>query len=213
MEREADNQRDKDLISSFLAGDESSFAMMMQLYREKIFSVSLALLRNRADAEEITQDTFIRAHRGLRNFRGDSSLPTWLHRIAVNLARNRYWYWYRRRRHITISIDAPINADTERPFLDLIPSEATPPDQETTAAELEEAIERCKKKLSFKHREILELLQDLHYSYEQISEALCVDVGTVKSRVARARQHLWSHLEDEYANIPNKSRLRKLVGE
>src|SRR5690606_6066136 len=71
---------DAELVRRFNAGDESAFVEIMTRYREKIFSVALALLRNRADAEEIAQDTFIRAHRGLARFRGDSSLATWLHR-------------------------------------------------------------------------------------------------------------------------------------
>src|SRR5512133_607976 len=94
--QEADH--DAELVRRFNAGDEAAFVEIMNRYREKIFSVALALLRNRADAEEIAQDTFIRAHRGLSRFRGDSSLATWLHRIAVNLARNRYWYFFRHRR-------------------------------------------------------------------------------------------------------------------
>jgi RNA polymerase sigma-70 factor (ECF subfamily) len=87
---------DAELVRRFNAGDEPAFVEIMTRYREKIFSVALALLRNRADAEEIAQDTFIRAHRGLARFRGDSSLATWLHRIAVNLARNRLRWWRRR---------------------------------------------------------------------------------------------------------------------
>src|SRR5512132_1613034 len=99
---------DAELVRRFNAGDEAAFVEIMTRYREKIFSVALALLRNRADAEEIAQDTFIRAHRGLARFRGDSSLATWLHRIAVNLARNRYWYFFRRRRHATLSLDCAL---------------------------------------------------------------------------------------------------------
>jgi RNA polymerase sigma-70 factor (ECF subfamily) len=65
------------------------------------------LLRNHQDAEEVTQDAFIRAHRGLANFRGDSAFSTWLYQIATNLARNRYWYWWRRKRDHSVSLDAP----------------------------------------------------------------------------------------------------------
>jgi len=89
---------DAELVRRFNAGDDAAFIEIMNRYQRKIFTIVLGLLRNRADAEEITQDTFIRAHRGLSRFRGDSSLATWLHRIAVNLARNRYWYFFRRRR-------------------------------------------------------------------------------------------------------------------
>src|ERR1041385_5360198 len=71
-------EHDAELVRRFNSGDEAAFVEIMSRYREKIFSVALALLRNRADAEEIAQDTFIRAHRGLNRFRGDSSLATWL---------------------------------------------------------------------------------------------------------------------------------------
>ena len=84
-----DAAHDAKLVRRFHAGDESAFLEIMTRHREKIFGLTLSLLRNRGDAEEITQDTFIRAHRGLANFRGDSSLATWLNRIAVNLARTR----------------------------------------------------------------------------------------------------------------------------
>ncbi|HZP61121.1 MAG TPA: sigma factor, partial [Opitutaceae bacterium] len=73
---------DAGLVKRFNEGDESAFVEMMQRYRGKIYGLTLSMLRNAADAEEITQDTFIRAHRGLANFRGDSSLSTWLYRIA-----------------------------------------------------------------------------------------------------------------------------------
>src|SRR5579883_1178027 len=94
---------DTELVRRFVGGDETAFVEIMRRYQAKIFAVAHSLLHNHADAEEITQDTFIRAHRNLPRFRGDSSLATWLHRIAVNLARNRYWYFFRRKRHATLS--------------------------------------------------------------------------------------------------------------
>jgi RNA polymerase sigma-70 factor (ECF subfamily) len=99
---------DADLVRRFNSGDESAFGEIMTRHKTRIFAAAIALLRNHADAEEITQDTFVRAHRGLARFRGDSSVATWLHRIAVNLARNRYWYFFRRRRHATLSLDAAL---------------------------------------------------------------------------------------------------------
>src|SRR3954471_9346160 len=126
---------DAELVRRFNAGDEEAFVEIMTRYREKIFSVALALLRNRADAEEIAQDTFSRAHRGLSRFRGDSSLATWLHRIAVNLARNRYWYFFRRRRHSTLSLDCPLGEDTNATFTELVASEAPDPSREAATDE------------------------------------------------------------------------------
>src|SRR5450759_2102090 len=99
---------DDALVRRFAEGDEVAFVEIMERYRGKIFNVTLGLLRNHADAEEITQDTFIRAHRGLANFRGDSSFATWLYRIAVNLSRNRYWYFFRRRRQESLSLDCAL---------------------------------------------------------------------------------------------------------
>ena len=100
------------LVQRFNAGDDRAFVEIMERYREKMFAIAFAHLRNRTDAEEIAQDTFIWAHRALGRFRGDSSLATWLHRITVNLTRNRYWYFFRRRRHRTLSPDCPLGAET-----------------------------------------------------------------------------------------------------
>src|SRR5277367_3297354 len=89
---------DADLVRRFNAGDEDAFVEIVSRHRGKIVSIALSHLRNHADADEISQDTFIRAHRGLARFRGDSSLATWLHRIAFNLSQNRHKYHFRRRR-------------------------------------------------------------------------------------------------------------------
>ena len=111
---------DTALVQRFNAGDDAAFVQIMERYRAKIFTVTLGLLRNHADAEEITQDTFIRAHRGLARFRGDSSLATWLYRIAVNLARNRYWYFFRRRRQDSLSLDCALSEENSGTFSDLV---------------------------------------------------------------------------------------------
>ena len=95
---------DSGLVRKFVSGDESAFTEIVNRYRGRIHGLTMNLLRNAADAEEITQDTFIRAYRGLANFRGDSSLSTWLHRIVVNAALDRL-----RRRAVrpAISADEP----------------------------------------------------------------------------------------------------------
>jgi RNA polymerase sigma-70 factor (ECF subfamily) len=80
---------DTNLVQRLEAGEETAFVETVERHRVKIFAAALSLLRNRDDEEEIAQDTFIRAHRRLARFRGDSSLATWLHRIAINLSSNR----------------------------------------------------------------------------------------------------------------------------
>jgi RNA polymerase sigma-70 factor, ECF subfamily len=181
---------DAALAQRFNQGDEAAFVEIMTRYRGKIFGIALGLLRNRADAEEITQDTFIRAHRGLAKFRGDSSLITWLHRIAINLARNRYWYFFRRRRQDSLSLDHAIGENSDGTFADLIATDAPDPAQESVRGEFAALVAACMERLDRKHREILTLRNVLNLPYEEIAKSLRISVGTVKSRIARARENL-----------------------
>ena len=181
---------DATLIARFNSGDEPAFVEIINRYHGKIFGLSHNLLRNAADAEEIAQDTFIRAHRGLATFRGDSSLATWLYRIALNLSRNRYWYFFRRRRQDSVSLERPFSEETEGTFSDLIASDSHSPVQETVTQEFTELIATCMEKLDARHREILTMRNILNLPYDEIARALGINVGTVKSRIARARENL-----------------------
>ncbi len=185
---------DAELVRRFRAGDEAPFAEIMTRYRNKIFNLTLGMLRDRADAEEITQDTFIRAHRGLANFRGDSSLATWLYRIAVNLARNRYWYYRRRHRQDSLSFDHALGTDSAATFSDLIASSEHDPAQQTVAGEFAALVDACLAQLDPMHREILVLRSVLGRPYEEIAATLGLNVGTVKSRLSRARENLRARL-------------------
>jgi RNA polymerase sigma-70 factor (ECF subfamily) len=185
---------DAALVQRANAGDETAFVEIMSRYRGKIFNVALGLLRNRADAEEITQDTFVRAYRGLARFRGDSSLATWLHHIAVNLARNRYWYFFRRRRQDSLSLDYCVGETGEGTFADLIAADASDPAQERARSEFAELVAACMEKLDPKHREVLNMRNVLSLPYDEIAKTLGINVGTVKSRIARARESLRERL-------------------
>lgn len=178
------------LVKRFVAGDESAFNDIVNRHRERIFGIVHSLLRNHADTEEIVQDTFVRAYRGLANFRGDSSLATWLHHVAVNLARNRYWYFHRRRRHATLSLDCPLSEDSAATFADLLPSAEDGPSRETMTTEFTELVTSCMDQLPAGQREILAMRNLLNQSYDEIASTLKIEVGTVKSRIARARGHL-----------------------
>jgi RNA polymerase sigma-70 factor (ECF subfamily) len=178
------------LVRRFNAGDESAFLEIMARYRERTYMIACSLIRNHADAEELTQDTFIRAHRGLARFRGDSSLSTWLHRIVSNLAKNRYWYFFRRQRHATLSLDFPLGEDSALTLEDLVASDESDPARAASAAEFSGLVEACMQRLSRRQREILTLRNTLHQSYEDIAAALGIRVGTVKSRIARARESI-----------------------
>lgn len=189
---------DRLLVDRFKNGDQSAFDEMVTRYWDRIYSMVNQLLRNSQDAEEVTQDAFIRAHRGLVNFRGDSAFSTWLYQIATNLARNRYWYWWRRKRDQSISIDAPLSADNSTTMADLIPAEVETPDDITVTQEFVARIGQGMEKLSAKHREILILRNVKNLSYEDIASILGISVGTVKSRIARARESLRAKLGEDF---------------
>lgn len=181
---------DAELVKRFNLGDETAFVEIMQRYHSKIFGLAHNLLRNTSDAEEIAQDTFIRAHRGLANFRGDSSLATWLYRIALNLSRNRYWYFFRRRRQDSLSLERPLTEDSNATFSDLIAADEDDPVRESANREFSRLVALCMEKLDGRHREILTMRNVLDLPYEEIARALSINVGTVKSRIARARENL-----------------------
>lgn len=189
---------DRVLVDRFKNGDQSAFDEMVSRYWDRIYSMVHQLLRNTQDAEEVTQDAFIRAHRGLVNFRGDSAFSTWLYQIATNLARNRYWYWWRRKRDKTISFEQPIGIDGEGTLADIIPAEVETPDDITVTQEFVDRIGHAMEKLGAKHREILILRNVKNLSYEEIAEILGISVGTVKSRIARARESLRSKLGEDF---------------
>jgi len=189
---------DRMLVDRFKNGDESAFNEMVARHRDRIYGMVHQLLRNHQDAEEVTQDAFIRAHRGLANFRGDAAFSTWLYQIATNLARNRYWYWWRRKRDRSVSLDAPVGEDNDMTLADIIPAEVDSPDEVTVNEELVNRGSKGMDKLSGSHREILVLRDVKNLSYEEIGSILGISVGTVKSRIARARESLRAKLGEDF---------------
>lgn len=189
---------DAALVRRFNAGDQAAFVEIVTRYRDKMFHFALRLLRNRPDAEEIAQDTLIRAHRGLAHFRGDSSLSAWLHCIALNLSRNRYRYFIRRCCHATQSLDCAVSADNQATYADLVASDAPGPVREAATREFSALVAECMTKLDASQREILMLRNVRQYSYRDIARTLGIEMGTVKSRIGRARRDLRLMLAKTY---------------
>jgi RNA polymerase sigma-70 factor (ECF subfamily) len=188
---------DRVLVDRFKNGDAAAFNEMVERYWGRIYAMVHQLLRNPQDAEEVTQDAFIRAHRGLVNFRGEAAFSTWLYQIATNLARNRYWYWWRRKRDKSVSFDAPVGPDTNLTLAEVIPAEVDSPDDLTVTQELVDRVAVGMEKLNAKHREILILRNVKNLSYEEIAAILHLSIGTVKSRIARARDRLRDKIGDD----------------
>jgi len=175
---------DAELVRRFNAGDESAFVTIVENHYSRVLALIRRSMNNNQDAEDIAQVTFIRAHRGLASFRGDSALSTWLSHIAMNLARNRYWYFFRRRRQDTISLNHPHSIS------DIVSPEDSTPVHQAMRSEFADLAAQCLDQLDAPQREILRMRYLMHYSYGEIADKLQINFGTVKSRVARAREKL-----------------------
>jgi RNA polymerase sigma-70 factor, ECF subfamily len=187
---------DAALVERFKAGDEEAFSEIARRYRTKLYLAALGFLRSRSDAEEMAQDALIRAHRGLANFRGDSSLATWLHRVVCNLARNRYWHMKRRGAGCTLSLDYEISEGSGETFSAFFADEGATASQEISLTEFSALVAECMEQLEPHHREILTLRNVAELSYEEIARKLGLAEGTVKSRIARAREFLSIRLSE-----------------
>jgi RNA polymerase sigma-70 factor, ECF subfamily len=191
--------RDRVILHRIRSGDSAAFQELASKYRSRLYGMAYRFLRNHEDAEEIAQDSLIRALRGLSSFRGESAFSTWLYRIAVNLARNRYWHSWRRKRHATISLDSPVHSERGASWGEMLPNDADSPADAAETQDMQERIDAGMRQLAQHHREILELRNLAHTSYQDIAETLSISIGTVKSRVARARESLRLLTSDKVA--------------
>ena len=194
METLPQKNKDEDMLTRIREGGDNAFDEIVIAYSPKLIRVAYGLLGNKQDAEEVVQDAFVRAYNAMSDFRGDSSLETWLHRITVNLARNKY-HWNRRRGdgvNVSLSDNREPN-ETETVDVDL-PDSRLQPGQQMETDELNANILHAIHYLPKKMREtmVLRHLEDM--PYEKIAELLDCRVGTVKSRLARGRELLRVYL-------------------
>lgn len=185
--------RETELLAAYRAGDVSAFDGLVELYSGKLYRVAYMLLENKQDAEEVVQDAFVRAYKAFSSFRGDSSFETWMHRITLNLARNRFHWNKRRGMGLHVSLSAPQISDLDQagPVQDMdLPDTTMQPDQELETHELEQDIDEIVNALPAKFRESLLLRHKQEMSYDAIAQATGVPINTVKTRIKRARELL-----------------------
>lgn len=188
-------QAEGQFIERLKRGDAAAFETLVNERSGEIYGLLYRLTENGEEARDLTQETFLRAFQSIGHFRGDSDLRTWIYRIAINQARNRWRWWKRRRRDVTFSIDAPDL--TGRPTLvATLKSEKEPdPEQNAIAHERERALRKALTGLRSVYREAVVLRDIEGFSYDEIATTLDISVGTVKSRLARGRQELRRKLE------------------
>jgi RNA polymerase sigma-70 factor (ECF subfamily) len=176
-------------------GEAAAFERLVAEHSGEVYALLYRLTSDSEEARDLTQETFLRAFQSISRFRGDANLKTWIYRIAVNQARNRWRWWRRRKRDVTVSLDAT-DEHREQPLgATLRNNNAVDPEQETLTREREGQLRRALLGLRRSYREAV-ILRDIEgFSYEEIADTLQISIGTVKSRISRGRLELRRELE------------------
>jgi RNA polymerase sigma-70 factor (ECF subfamily) len=178
-------QRADQFVERLVRRDERAWAQVFATQRDRVFGVCLRMMRNREEAEDISQDVFLRAVKGIGQFRGDASLKTWLHQIAHNLCLTRLAAAKR-------EVESPLEGD----WIVEPVSEEPGADRASAGAGLRKALERAMAELEPSFREAILLREVEDLSYEEIARVTGVSVNTVKTRIYRARAKLRQRLEE-----------------
>ena len=199
MAETAQNQAqdlDRELVMEFLAGNESAFNRLVLGHQQSAYNTAYGLLGNREEALEAAQDAFVRVYKNVQRFKWNCSFKTWLYKIVLNLARSRYRKLKRQHQVINKSIDNPQKYDDGTEAAVEIPDEKMSPEKHAVDNEIREHIQAGLETLAPDFKEIMILRYVEELTYDEISEILKINQGTVKSRIHRARQELKKVLSD-----------------
>ena len=191
----ASNLDEQELVKRLQNQDEAAFAILVRTYQAPIFRLAFRMLRDRGEAEELSQEVFITAYTKIGMFRGDSKLKTWLYRVATNQCINRIHYLNRRGRkskseYIDGYSKSAQSGDTDGP------------DAHLAGNQLQTHLEKAISMLSDEHRTLI-ILRDIEgMPYDEIQDVTELELGTIKSRLHRARSSLRSYLTE--LENPNK---------
>lgn len=194
---------DQLLVERSKKGDREAFEHLVRLYENKVYTIAYRLMGNHADASDLAQDAFIKIYQALPNFRGDSSFSTWIYHITVNVCRDEL---RKRQRRPTVSLDEPAG---ENNTTYEIRSSAPGPEEMLDRSETQAMIQECLNNLSDDYRTILVMREIQELAYEEIAELLGCSLGTVKSRLSRARQALKEKISKQMELSSPKQRLAK----
>ena len=199
----SEREIDHELVKRVQQGDKKAFDMLVLKYQLRVSKLVSRFLRNQSDVPDVVQEAFIKAYRALPNFRGDSAFYTWLYRIAINTAKNHL---------VAQSRKSPVNSIDVQDAEDYGASEwlkeYASPERAALAAELETTIHRAMGDLPSDLREAITLREIEGLSYEDIAAVMDCPIGTVRSRIFRAREAIDSKLQpmldDESHHVSSK---------
>jgi RNA polymerase sigma-70 factor (ECF subfamily) len=185
---------EEQLVKKSLLGDTAAFEELVAQYQNKIYALAYRYMGNEEDAYDMTQEAFIKAFRSLRSFKGDSSFGTWLYRVATNVCLDELRK--RKRRVLTLSLDEPLATqdgdEVEKEIADTSPTVDILYEQKEFSLYIQDILDEMKPE----HKNAIVLRDLMELSYEEIAEVLDCSIGTVKSRLSRARTVLRKKLID-----------------
>lgn len=179
----------KERINQVLKGDHNAFGEVVELYKDKVFQICFRMLGNRQEAEDLSQEAFVRAFVNIRSFNIDMKFSTWIYRIATNLCIDRL-----RKKKPDYYLDAEVSGTEGLNMYSQIASDIALPEEEVESLELQETIQIEIMKLPEKYRSVIVLKYIEELSLKEISEILDLPVGTVKTRIHRGREALRKQL-------------------
>ncbi len=181
----------QDLITKAQQGDLRAFEELVVKYQDRVYSHCYHLAGNGHDAQDLAQDAFVQAFKGIGSFRQDADFGTWLHRITVNLWIN---IGRRNKKILTFSLDEPLNTADSEMSRELAASEESPVEK-VERQEFNEMVRQALNRIAPEYRTVLVLREMEDYRYDEIASLLDCSLGTVKSRINRGRKALKKELE------------------
>ena len=181
------NAQEAAFVSRLQANEDAAYDELVRSYSGPIYHVAYRMLGDSAEASDVVQEIFLKVFRHISGFKGEAALKTWIFRIAFSEILNRLRSWKRRYKHATVSLDEDANGKTAT---DIAVNTGPTPEEVLQTKEREAAIQQALRRLSHDHRSIIVLRDIEGFSYNDIADVLGISVGTVKSRLARARGDL-----------------------
>ncbi len=191
----SDDRSEAQFIARLVARDESAFNELVVTYERRVYGLVFRMLGRRDEAEDLAQEVFVQVFKAIDQFRGESKLSTWIYRIAVNLCKNRTKYNQRRHSGEQDDIDAMAERVPLTAARAVTVGDQSRPDELVEGMQLEVIVKRAIQKLDTEFREALILADVEDMPYEEIAQITGVPVGTVKSRIHRARAQLKALVE------------------
>ena len=188
------SQEEAAIVAELKAGSEVAYAWLIGEFQQPVYGLVYRIVNDPADAADTTQDVFLKVFRGMKQFHGESSLKTWIYRIALHEAANRRRWWFRHKARETSIEPAQADWGGESAMQTALTDPTDSPFDNVAHREVQQRVEEELQKLSEPYRTTL-ILRDLEeMSYEEIAEVLDVSLGTVKSRLTRGREALRQRL-------------------